>query len=390
MGELITEVGAERHADAAALLVSELVTNVIMHANTDMIVAITASASGVRIAVTDQSPHLPAERDYGTGATTGRGLEMVRLLADGFGTEELPSNGKTVWFELGNADGAGPPPVEPAAETAPVPSSFTSTLVDLPIALFAAWQQHADALLREYFLASWEAVPDGPDEFADHGAAVDAFGTLTTAVAPLLEEESAAAHRDVLLELTGDGARCFAELGRALDHAVAMSESGLLLVPPPQPEIQLLRRWLCAEVARQAEGEQPRRWPGVTGGVLDATMPAVEWNPADVLASAEALVAADDTNQILAVSPSVTVLLGWTSEDLVGRRLVTVIPERLREQHIASFTLHLLTGRRTILEQAVTVPALHRDGHEVLVELLVHREPSIDGRHVFVATMQKA
>ena len=80
-------------------------------------------------------------------------------------------------------------------------------------------------------------------------------------------------------------------------------------------------------------------------------------------------------------------LLGW-DEDIVGQRLVAVIPPRLRDAHIASFTLQLLTGETRILDREITVAALRRDGTEIEVRLLVHRENVADGRAVFTARMR--
>jgi PAS domain S-box-containing protein len=99
------------------------------------------------------------------------------------------------------------------------------------------------------------------------------------------------------------------------------------------------------------------------------------------------VVAADDVNRIIAVSPAARELLGW-GEDLVGRRIVAVVPERYREAHIAAFTLHVLTGERRILDREVSVPVLRRDGSEVPVWLTVRRESSADGHAVFLATMR--
>jgi PAS domain S-box-containing protein len=106
-----------------------------------------------------------------------------------------------------------------------------------------------------------------------------------------------------------------------------------------------------------------------------------------VRSATEAVVAADDVNRIVAASPAALDLLGW-DDDLVGRRIVAVIPERFREAHIAAFTLHLLTGETRIIGREVAVPVLRRDGTEVPVRLHVQRESAADGHTVFVATMR--
>jgi PAS domain S-box-containing protein len=108
-----------------------------------------------------------------------------------------------------------------------------------------------------------------------------------------------------------------------------------------------------------------------------------------VTASTRALVAADDTGRIIAISPPALTLLGYDdASQLVGKRLVTIIPPRFRQAHLAGFTLFFSTGRAPLLGRAVTVPALRQDGSEFPVELTIRSEGLPGGRHVFVAVMR--
>lgn len=84
----------------AALLVSELAANALLHARTDFTVVVEVlPGGGARIAVSDGSPAPPRSRRYGDEATTGRGLHLVGDLARGWGVDRRP-DGKTVWAEL--------------------------------------------------------------------------------------------------------------------------------------------------------------------------------------------------------------------------------------------------------------------------------------------------
>jgi PAS domain S-box-containing protein len=187
--------------------------------------------------------------------------------------------------------------------------------------------------------------------------------------------------------MSRDTAAHFRELDALLDHAIVVAERGLTLAPPTQPEIRLLRRWICAQAVQQAQGAAPEPWPGLPSELPAADLTAVEWDTSVVRTATEAVIAADDRNRILAASPAAFDLLGW-DDDLVGRRIVAVIPERFREAHIAAFTLHLLTGETRILDREVAVPALRRDGTEVAVRLLVQRDSAAEGHTVFVATLR--
>ena len=91
----------------AALLVSELVSNVIRHAATTFEVVVTIEDS-VRVEVRDGAAITEAFRDLvanpprrvAPSASSGRGLMLISTLASRFGLEDRGAHGKSVWFEL--------------------------------------------------------------------------------------------------------------------------------------------------------------------------------------------------------------------------------------------------------------------------------------------------
>jgi anti-sigma regulatory factor (Ser/Thr protein kinase) len=90
---------ADAAADDAATLVSELATNALLHARTTFTVEVQLVGEAVRIGVLDLSRAVPRVRDYGSDATTGRGMRLVASMATRWGVEPH-GDGKTVWFEL--------------------------------------------------------------------------------------------------------------------------------------------------------------------------------------------------------------------------------------------------------------------------------------------------
>lgn len=87
------------------LLLSELATNAVLHAGgSGFTVGVQVLPEGaVRLTVADDSPRPPRLRDFGTGATTGRGVALVAELARGWGVEprSAPDDvGKVVWCEV--------------------------------------------------------------------------------------------------------------------------------------------------------------------------------------------------------------------------------------------------------------------------------------------------
>ena len=387
VSDVLRASAADAYVDTATLLTSELVTNGIVHAHTDLRLVVEATATWVRIEVSDDNPHLPTRREYDDTAVTGRGLEMVELLADDFGMEPIEGDGKRVWFRLGVAPGTPEP--EPPADVADVPpATFALRLVSLPVDLYCVFQQHADALLREAIMLSFdEESPTPAGEFPLAGQALAALADAASEAFALRDREVAVA--DVVLPVSATSVPLFPILREMLGRAAAMSDAGQLLVPPSLPEIEAVRNWICDEVARQSAGLLPSPWLGV--GHDDASVAsASEETLSSVRTSPLCLVAADASNRIVAVSAAAAELLGWTASKLEGRRLVTIIPERLRDRHVAGFTRHLLDGSSRIMGRPVPVAALRRDGSEVSVTLQIERRRDPHTRALFVATLQPA
>jgi anti-sigma regulatory factor (Ser/Thr protein kinase) len=91
-----------------ALIATELVANVVRHARTGMDFTVDLRDGQVFLSVRDGSVRLPRPADPGPTDAGGRGLRLVRELADSWGV--LPvSSGKVVWTTL-SAAGSGAAP----------------------------------------------------------------------------------------------------------------------------------------------------------------------------------------------------------------------------------------------------------------------------------------
>lgn len=91
--------------DTASLLVTELVTNSVLHARTDVVVTVHFD-DRLRIEVADADARAPQSRPHRLEAATGRGLQLVDMLATRWGCD-LRENGKSVWCELAPAGADG-------------------------------------------------------------------------------------------------------------------------------------------------------------------------------------------------------------------------------------------------------------------------------------------
>src|SRR3954469_15856557 len=401
LADVLTDARAdETLLDLATLLTSELVTNGIVHAHTEIRVVVDVTERFVRVEVADGNPSLPARRDYDESAMTGRGIEMVELLSQEFGVEPIDGDGKRVWFRLvrGDTSGAATEESETASPVKTLPAEaragrhpadaghLTRTVVlrDVPVAIYCAWQQHADALLRE---AALVALDENGVATGDYPLASQALGALALAASEIFVlRDNGESTADVSVVIAADAVPWFPILRDLLARATALSSAGRLLTPPSLPEIVALRNWVCEEVARQSVGLPPVPWTALPLEEVGPAAASAESLDA-VRSSTHALIAADASNRIVAVSAAAAELLGWSDGELEGRRLVTVIPERFRDRHVAGFPRHLLDGSGPLVGQTVNVCALWRDGSEIEVGLLIERRPDATIRALFVATL---
>ncbi|WP_309098077.1 SpoIIE family protein phosphatase [Streptomyces sp.] len=115
--ELLHDWASPDQVDSAVLLVSELLTNVLVHTDSDalLVTEITGEVGErrLRIEVTDAGDDLPHKRRPGELASSGRGLVLIELLAHAWGVDPR-GQGKSIWFELyesvnGSGDGSWTP-----------------------------------------------------------------------------------------------------------------------------------------------------------------------------------------------------------------------------------------------------------------------------------------
>ena len=100
VSEHLTTHGCEDVVPDARLIVSELVTNALVHAGTGFKVTVEVGDDAVLLRVADGSAHAPVLGELGLAETGGRGLGIVAALADAWGVTPEPDGGKSVWATL--------------------------------------------------------------------------------------------------------------------------------------------------------------------------------------------------------------------------------------------------------------------------------------------------
>lgn len=370
---------------------------------------------------------LPRQPDDDEQATTGRGMSLIAAVTAEHGISDIGPDGKTVWFTVSGPAAEQSDDDLPAAWAeaswelddlvdAPAPAAVVRTtrtvrLLGLPPALWLAARQHHDGLLRE--LALYLAEHGGTGLDVNVPAAARARTFVSTAIGAQVQEThhagsprrglsagpsgplpAIAEPLNLEVQVPVELGPAFAALQDTLDAAERLARGGRLRVRPGLPEVVAIRDWLCEQVAGQFAGLPPRPWPGIdqerfTADVEGAYAPPFSgWDISVVRDSPRGVVAADDTNRIVAISRVLADALGWAPDELVGRRVVVLVPHRLREAHIAGFTSHLSTGASQLLDVPLSLPVLCADGTEITADFLIEQAPTSQGRAVYLAWIQ--
>lgn len=89
----------DRAIQDAVLLTSELLSNSYLHARSGSVLTVGLLDGTLRVEVADDSETVPAAREPGPRATSGRGMRLVDTIAQQWGVLQR-TGGKSVWFEL--------------------------------------------------------------------------------------------------------------------------------------------------------------------------------------------------------------------------------------------------------------------------------------------------
>jgi PAS domain S-box-containing protein/putative nucleotidyltransferase with HDIG domain len=87
----------------------------------------------------------------------------------------------------------------------------------------------------------------------------------------------------------------------------------------------------------------------------------------------DAFVSIDGEGRIIAWNPAAERLLGWTADEALGRDIAIAVPARLRAEHRDALE------RATVAPFSVETVRLHRDGHEIPVEIAIAASEEADG-----------
>ena len=87
-------------------------------------------------------------------------------------------------------------------------------------------------------------------------------------------------------------------------------------------------------------------------------------------AAADAIISIDEAGLVCEFNRAAEQIFGFRQAELLGKPLTAIIPERLRDQHMAGLQRYLATGQRHLPRwQSIELPGLTKDGREFPLEV---------------------
>jgi PAS domain S-box-containing protein len=96
----------------------------------------------------------------------------------------------------------------------------------------------------------------------------------------------------------------------------------------------------------------------------------------------DAIISIDEDSLVLSVNPAGERLFGYSADEIIGRPLNRLMPERFRASHGEGMSRYLRTRKRHIPWRGIQLPILTKDGREVPMDISFGEFES-NGRHIF-------
>src|SRR6476646_6110092 len=104
--------------------------------------------------------------------------------------------------------------------------------------------------------------------------------------------------------------------------------------------------------------------------------------------SADAVIAVDDEQRIIFFNEGAERIFGWRAEEVGGRYLEILLPERYREAHRGHVRgFGAAHGRARLMGERQQLSGLRRNGEEFPCEAAIQRL-EVDGRNIFAAVLR--
>ncbi|HUZ43073.1 MAG TPA: SpoIIE family protein phosphatase [Acidimicrobiales bacterium] len=278
VADQVEALGWGELAADAQLVVSELVTNAVLHGGGCTGVEVNPIPRGIRVEVSDAKRQAPVLGFASPSSMTGRGLRMAASVASAMGVETAGA-GKVIWAEIT----LDPPMLEGGSldeeellvrwsedlgPSRPGRPRHHLVLGEVPTDLLVGAKSHVDNLVREFTLAASGARSGMSGEVVPHLASlievvVNRFSEARDSIKRQALAAAAAGRSHTVLELDLDAHAADAgeEYLIALDSVDAYCRAARLLTLETPPQHRVFRHWYVEELIGQlrtlARGETP-------------------------------------------------------------------------------------------------------------------------------------
>jgi PAS domain S-box-containing protein len=245
------------------------------------------------------------------------------------------------------------------------------------------WRQEEGGLLDAFGQEAWSYVQRHPDKPYYRFEEFNGVRSLRYATADLMRPSCVDCHNmhpaspktdwnagdvrgilEVILPLNSAVAQTYVGLQGTFALMAVMSVlwlSGLALV------IGRLRR-SSADLTQRASALE--REVSERKGAEDALRESEEKYRHIINAAADAIISIDEAGLVCEFNRAAEQIFGFSAVEILGKPLTAIIPERLRQQHIAGLQRYLATGQRHLPRwHNIELPGLTKDGQEFPLEV---------------------
>lgn len=260
-GEISDEIAYD-----AEVVVSELVTNALLHGSAPVAVVVEVTSDHtLRVAVEDAGRALPVMPRDSTEAMTGRGLGLVASLARTWGVDPA-GTGKVVWAELDLAGSATAGRTAPDMDLdallgawdddeAQSERRYTVRLGSVPTRLLLSAKEHVDNLVRELtFARASFREDDMPAHLTELTSSVVAgFAEARSSIKrqAIAAAEAGELETQLVLQLPASAVEAGQAYLVGLDEADRYARAARLLTLETPPTHRVFRRWYVESLVEQ-------------------------------------------------------------------------------------------------------------------------------------------
>jgi len=245
------------------------------------------------------------------------------------------------------------------------------------------WRQHEGGLRDAFSREAWSALQRHPDKPYHRFEEFNGVRSLRYATADLMRPSCVECHNTHAASLKTDwkvgDVRGVLEVILPLDRAMAQTSVGLQGTFALMAAMSVL--WLSGLALvigrlRRSSAELTQRAGALEReiserqGAEEALRESEEKYRHIINAAADAIISIDEAGLVCEFNRAAEQIFGFGAAEMLGKPLSSIIPERLRHQHMAGLQRYLATGQRHLPRwHNIELPGLTKHGQELPLEV---------------------